>query len=125
MTGGWVGLAVSAAWGVGSAQLVLQGWLATADVFIALAGLARGRMSGTRAFESVVGAVIVGVVCSVLLRGGFWLLVERMAFGQTWQEQVVHLTCLGTAASFMLAGVPAKLRRSWHAAMTPQEPSES
>ena len=115
----WVGpLVVAACWAIASVHLVLQGWLATARIFIALVALMRGRMSGARTFEALLGAFITGLFCSFLLRAGFWFLLERMGFGRTWLEQIVYVSVVAVSASLMLGRLPSQLQKSWRAAMT-------
>jgi hypothetical protein len=114
----WIGPAVVAPlWGIGSAQLLLQGWRAYADAFIAVVALVRGRMAGSRTFGTLVGALVTGVICSVLLRAGFWWLVEVLGFGRTPLEQVLYCTSLGLALRFMLPRLGSTLRQSWRKAM--------
>ena len=62
---------VAAFWAFGSAQLFVQGWLAAADLVIAVIALLRGRMAGPRAAQALVASWITDVVCSVLLRLGY------------------------------------------------------
>jgi hypothetical protein len=115
----WVGpLVVAPCWAIVSVHLVLQGWLATAKIFIALVALMRGRMSGARTLEALLGAFITGLFCSFLLRAGFWLLLERKGFGRTWPEQIVYVSVVALSASLMLGRLPSRLQRSWRAAMT-------
>jgi hypothetical protein len=114
----WVGPAVVApCWGVWSVQLLVLGWLATADLFIAIVALARGRMTAGRAVGRMVAALVTGLVCSVLFRGGFWLLVEVMAFGRTGLEQAIYCVSVAVAAGFMLRRLPSRVQKSWRAAM--------
>jgi hypothetical protein len=110
---------VAALWGIASTQLILWGWLATADFFIALVALARGRMTGARAFEAALAAVLSSAMYGVLLRLGFWLLVEVLAFGSTRWEQAVYLASVVLAAGVGLPRLPSRLRKAWGAAMSP------
>jgi hypothetical protein len=64
-------------------------------------------------------------VCSLLLKGGFWLLLEVWTFGRTWIEWVVYCTAVGLAAAFMLPRLPRKMRNSWQTAMNPEAGSEA
>ncbi len=115
-----VSVVVSALWGIGCSQLLFEGWLAAADAFIAILALARGRLPAGRAVGPVSGALVVGLICSVLLQGGFWFLVEEMGFGRSWQEQAVFCGSLALAARFMLVRVPSRLRESWNGLMNPE-----
>ena len=115
----WVGLLVVApCWAIVSVHLVLQGWLATAKIFIALVALMRGRMSGARTFEALLGAFITGLFCSFLLRAGFWLLLEVIGFGRTWLEQIVYVSVVGVSASVLLGRLPSRVQSEWRTAMT-------
>jgi hypothetical protein len=121
----WVGLwVVAPCWAVLSAHLLLQGWLATANFFIAIVALVRGRMSPSRALGAVLSAAITGLACSMVLRGGFWLLVEVMGFGATWLEQVAYLWLLAAAAAFMLNRLPSQIQSAWRFAMNPESASD-
>ncbi|HJS57183.1 MAG TPA: hypothetical protein VKA01_03685 [Vicinamibacteria bacterium] len=80
--------------------------------------LMRGRMSGARTFEALLGAFITGLFCSFLLRSGFWLLLEVMGFGRTWPEQIVYVSVVGVSASLMLGRLPSQVQGQWRTAMT-------
>jgi hypothetical protein len=116
----WIGaFVVSPCWGWSSTQLFLQAWLAYADLFIAIVSLARGRMTRSRATGAIFAALASGVVCSVLLRGGFGLLVEVMDFGRTGLEKVLCCLFVALSALYMLPQLPSKVQNSWRAAMSP------
>lgn len=122
----WIGPAVAAPlWGIGSAQLVLLGWRAYANAFIAVVALVRGRMAGARTVGRLFAALVTGVICSVLLRAGFWWLVEVMGFGRTLLEQVLYCTSLGLALRFMLPRLASQIGQSWRKAMDAAVPAES
>lgn len=112
-------IVVSSLWGISCAQLVVQGWLASADLVIAIVAFVRGRAARSRTFGAVIAALITGVICSLLLRVGFWLLVEVMAFGRTGPEKIAYVVCLGLSLFLMLRRLPSKVRTSWQAAMSP------
>ena len=121
MTIKWsVPLLAACFWGIGSTQLFLEGWLATANLYIAIVGFATGRMSAARAFAVALAAVLAGALCSVFLSGGFWLLLEVMRLGRTPPEKIVYWVFVALSATFMLPRLPAKLQRSWRAAMSPE-----
>jgi hypothetical protein len=125
VTAPWIGPGVVATlWGIGSASLVVEGWRAYSNAFIGVAALVRGRTTGSRTFGTLVGAVITGLVCSGLLRGGFWWLVEVLGFGRTPLEQIVYCTSLGIALRYMLPWLGSKIRISWRTAMDAPLPAE-
>ena len=109
---------VSGGWGIACAQLVVQGWLASANLVIAAVAFARGRASRSATFAAVVAALATGVVCSLFLRLGFWWLVEVMAFGRTGPEKIAYLSCLGLSLFLMLRRLPAKIRIAWRTVMS-------
>ncbi len=122
----WIGpVIVAPCWGLLSALLILQGWLATANFFIAIVAWLRGRKSGEHTFGAVIEAVVTGLVCSLLLRGGFWLLVEVLAFGRTLLEQVLYLIFMPISAAFLLRRFPAQVQQSWRRAMSPDSVKEN
>jgi hypothetical protein len=108
---------VAALWGMGSVQLLVTGWLATANLYIAIVAMIRGRLSPARGFGAVAAAVATGLVCTLLLRGGFWLLLEAMALGRTRLEQVIYWTFVVAASVFLLRRMPGRVRQSWRTAM--------
>lgn len=115
----WIGPAIVApSWGLVSVQLILQGWLATANFFIAIVAWLRGRKSGEHAFGAVIGALVTSLACSLLLRGGFWLLVEVLAFGRTLLEQVIYLVFMAASAAVLLRRFPTQVQQSWRRAMS-------
>jgi hypothetical protein len=74
-------------------------------------------MAPARAAGMAIGALIAGTVCSLLLEGGFWLLLEVWTFGRTWIEWVVYCTSVGLSAAFMLPRFPQKGQKAWQTAM--------
>jgi hypothetical protein len=121
----WIGPAVVAPlWGIGSGQLVVGAWRAYANAFIAVVALARGRTTGSRTFGTLVGAVVTGAICSVLLRAGFWWLVEVQGFGRMPLEWVFYCTSLGLALRVLLPRLASKVRASWRTAMDTSAPPE-
>jgi len=116
----WIGpLILSPLWAWGSTLLFLQGWLASADVVIALLGFARGRLPAPRATGAVAAALATGVVCSVLLRLGFWLLVDVSGYGRTGLAQLVYWCCVLGAALHLVPKLPSKVRGAWQKTMSP------
>ena len=114
----WIGPAIVAPlWGIGSALLVFEAWRAYANAFIGVVALVRGRMAGSRTFGTLVGALVTGAICSVLLRAGFWWLVEVRGFGRTPLEWVFYCTSLGLALRFLLPRLGSTVRQSWQKAM--------
>ncbi len=121
----WIGPAVVAPlWGIGSASLVVEAWRAYANAFIAVVALVRGRTTGSRTFGTLVGAVVTGAICSVLLRGGFWWLVEVQGFGRAPLEGVFYCTSLGLGLRFLLPRLASKVSQSWRSAMALPAPAE-
>jgi hypothetical protein len=88
-------------WGLVAPRLLIQGWLATVDLFIAALAFVRGRMGAPRAVGEVIGALISGAVYSACLRAGFWYLMEVEGLGRALREQVFF--CAGAALSAALA----------------------
>ena len=124
----WVGPGVVAPlWGIGSAQLVVQGWRAYAEAFIVVVAVARGRMAASRILGALLAALLTGLFCSATLRAGFWWLIEVLGFGRTPLEQVFYCTALGLALRFMLPKLAARVKAFWRrsmdgAAASPGEP---
>jgi hypothetical protein len=111
-------------WGWVSTQLFLQGWLAYADMFIAIASLVRGRATGSRAAEAAFGAFVTGVVCTVCLHVGFSLLVEDMGFGGTGLEKILYCVFVVLSAAYLVPRLPSKIQKAWRTAMNPAAPKE-
>lgn len=110
---------VAPVWGFLSTELFLQGWLAYADMFIAVASLVRGRATGSQAAEAAFGAFVTGVVYTVCLRGGFSLLVEDMGFGRTGLEKILYCVFVVLSAAYLVPRLPSKIRNAWRTAMNP------
>lgn len=110
-------IVVSGAWGIACILLIVEGWVASANLVIAIAALVRGRASRSRTFEALVGALVTGVFCSLLLRLGFWWLVEVMGFGRTMPEKIAFFNGLGLGGFLMVRPLPARIRKAWRTAM--------
>lgn len=116
----WVGIIlVAPLWGILSAQLFLQSWLAVANMFIALAGFVGGAVRRKTTAMMMGVAVAQVVLFSLLLGGGFWLLTEVLPFGRTRLENGIYWAFAACSALFMLLQVPSKVRKSWRDAMVP------
>jgi hypothetical protein len=116
----WIGIVVvSPLWGGISTQLFIQAWLAVANFLISVAGFIKGAVS-RKTNALMMGAAVTGVVLhSLLLLAGFWFLTELLPFGQTRAENIVYWVFAALFAPYMLAQIPAKLRKSWRNAMAP------
>jgi hypothetical protein len=79
---------------------------------IAVVALAPGWMVPSRAVDALIAAVVTGLVCSLLLRGGFWLLGEVMALGRSWLERIVHGVLVALPACFMLPRLSSRVQKS-------------
>lgn len=110
---------LAALWALGSAQLFVRGWLAAADLVIAVIAVLRGRITKARGAQMALGAWLVGVVCSVLIRVGFWV-VELLGYHRKGLEEIAYWVCALSFVSYFARRAPAKVRKSWHAVMTPQ-----
>jgi hypothetical protein len=82
-------------------------------------------MRGSRTVGALFAALVIGTVCSVLLRAGFWWLIEVKGSGRTPLEQVLYCTSLGLALRFMLPRLASKVGQSWRTAMDGSGPAES
>ena len=116
----WLGvLLVSPAWGWLSTQLLLQSWLSVVGIACGLVGLGQGRVPRLQNFMAVGVGVFSVTLWSLLLRGGFWLLVDVLKFGYTGAENVVYWV---VAAIFALGSIPqmvTSVRNSWRFATVP------
>lgn len=116
----WIGvLLVSPAWGWVSTQLFLQGWLSVVGIACGLAGLVRGRVPRLQNLMGIGVGVFSVILWSLLLRGGFWLLVDVLKFGYSSAENTVYWL---VAAIFALGSLPqmiTSVRNSWRFAMEP------
>ena len=121
----WIGpIVVMPLWAFGVAQLFVQGWLLTADLAIAVIALVRGRMTGLRAVQAIVGSLIAGVVCAVLLRISPWLVVDLLGYGRTGLEQILFAVFAVLSVVYLVRRFPAQVRKSWQTAMTrPADPA--
>ena len=116
----WLGiLIVSPLWGAISAQLFIQAWLAVANFLIALVGFVRGKVSRETTALGMGAAVTGVIVFSLLLVGGFWFLTGVLPFGRSRVENIVYWVVAGLSSLYMLAQIPAKIRKSWRNAMVP------
>ena len=115
----WIGpFVVAPLWAFGSAQLFVQGWLAAADLVIAVIALLRGRMAGRRAAGAIVASLVTGVVCSVVLRVGYWVVRDALGYGHSWLERILYWSLVVPSVGYHARQAPAKVRTSWQAAMT-------
>lgn len=116
----WIGLLiVSPLWGMISAQLFLQAWLALSQLIIAAAGFVRGRVPRSETAMGMGVYLLQTFLWSLLLSGGYWLLANVLGFGWTNAENVVYWIFVALSAVYMLPQIPSRLRRAWHFSMTP------
>jgi hypothetical protein len=113
-----VGGLVAPFWALASVHLLMLSWRATADIFIGVLALLRGRMSGARGFEMILGALATGVFSSVALRVGFWFLIEIKGYGLRLLEPIIYLSVCGAVAQVLVGRLPSQLTASWDKAMT-------
>jgi hypothetical protein len=116
---------VAPLWGFLSTELFLQGWLAYADMFIAIASLVRGRTTGSRAAEAAFGALVTGVACTACLHGGFWVLLEVMGFGRRGLEKILYCVFVVLSAAYLVPRLPSKVQKAWRTAMSPDAAKEA
>jgi len=116
----WLGLLVIAPlWGFVSAQLLLQGWLAFAQLAIALIALARGKMATSQAAHAIAAPLALGLVASVVLRLGFWALFEAAGLARDGLAVIVYWVFALLSFSYLASRLPAEVRKSWRIAMNP------
>ena len=116
----WIGIfIVSPLWGMISAQLLLQAWLAFTNGIISIVGFFAGRVNRkTTALGIGVGIGSV-ILFALLLRGGRWLLTDILSFGFSTAENTVYWVFVALSALYMLPQIPSRIKKSWRNAMVP------
>ena len=104
---------VSPLWGAISSQLLLQSWLALVNFIIHLMGLVQGRVERKINLSGIGTALVQMLLCSALLYGVPYLLMEVLSFGYSMAENVVYWIFAALSILYMLPEIPAKVRKSW------------
>jgi hypothetical protein len=109
-------LLVAPVWGIISAKLFLQIFLAGIGLLIRLLGLVRGAVSWKTNLLSIGVSILSVVIYGYILYAGNRLL-NIFGFRQLKSEDIVYLIFFGLSVLYMLTQFPVKLRKLWRNSM--------
>lgn len=116
----WVGVIIVAPmWGIISTQLFLQIWLALINAIINFVGFIAGRVDRKKTGLGFAMGIGSGIIFSLLLHSGYWLLSDLLSFGYSNAENIVYWIFAAFTAIYFLFQIPGRLKKAWRNAMTP------
>jgi len=87
-------------------------------------------MPTSRAAHAIATPLAIGLVSSVVLRVGFWVLFDAAGFARDGLTVILYWVFALVSFSYLASQLPAKVRKSWQTAMNrdstqPQRPTTS
>lgn len=110
---------ISPVWGYVSTLLFLQCWLAFISMIISIVGLIMGKVGRRNSLLSLGVYLIQGIVFSICLNLGYWLISRVLSFGYTRTENIIYWIFAGIALIGLLPQIPKTIRRIWQNATVP------
>lgn len=110
---------VSPIWGMVSSQLFLQSWLAFINSGILIIGIVRGVVPRKDNLLGLGIATFQGILFSILLSLGHYLLTRILSFGYTKTENIVYWIFASISLLYMIPQISPKIRKTWRNANIP------
>jgi len=104
---------VSPLWGMISARLFLQSWLAFISSIINLIGLVKGEVERKTTILGFGVGQFQAVLFSFLIWLGNYLLTQVLLFGYTQAESIIYWIFAGLSFLYMLPQIPNRIKKAW------------
>jgi len=116
----WIGiLIVAPLWGITSTQLFFQIWLSVINAVINIIGLIAGRVGRKKTGLGFAISLGSGLIFSLLLHGGYWLLSDVLSFGYSNAENIVYWVFSVFSALYVVFQIPNRIKKTWRFVMVP------
>ncbi len=105
---------ISPIWGFVSTLLFLQCWLAFVSMIMSIISLITGKVGRKNSLMFLGIYLLQGIVSSICLKLGYWLLSSVLSFGYTTIENIIYWIFAVIALIGLLPQIPNTIRRVWH-----------